>query len=262
VLVRKNESDPFRVFLYSSAASRFAQAALNVEPWLIQASAAAPLGWEEFQLTPVVQFDVQAAGIFLREKLMPASNAEILYTAELVNDSKDSSLTQQFSQTITKTDTFQWSLSQTLMVGFKASLTWDVMDVAKAVAEVSASLTLSANETWTTTTTKSYTFVTTVDIPPGSAQQVICERDTSEDQTQPIEVRAWVSGRYENGGNLTAEEIVDSLKIQRGFTGRVIMTDIEGDPKTGKQKVLVGLAGTVTGAFTIAERVHVEPLER
>ena len=99
----------------------------------------------------------------------PPTNASAI-AYELWYDNA-TSLTQSetFSYTATSTQSFQWSITETLAVGIEVSATEGVPEVASSTQKISVSLTLSSTQGATSTNQQSWTVQNPVLVPPQSS---------------------------------------------------------------------------------------------
>ncbi|MBI4748180.1 MAG: hypothetical protein HY774_06800 [Acidobacteria bacterium] len=152
---------------------------------------------------------------------------------------------------LSKQCTFQWSLTQTLAIGTTVGFSAEAPGFGGVNAEVTASLTLEKNQSYTVTETKEYSFSETFIIPANTGVKIHVYTDWDDNVDVPFTLKVRVQG---TSGKVTLNrnQIIKLLRDQ-GFDGKIV--DDEA-PDPDPTSCLAAIEGVFRGAYGVKKTIE------
>jgi len=169
-----------------------------------------------------------------------------------VQNPTNAEIQQTVGKTVSKASTFEFSFSETLTVGATAEFEADIPFIGSASTTISAELSLSANQSWTTTQQEEYSFSSTVIVPANTSVLVTGILYWMEDVTVPYTVSYWISAKDKNGNPMTNPDVISFIK-QNGFSGTIV-------DQSQENRVLISLKGTLVGSWGTKTDIQSQPM--
>lgn len=188
------------------------------------------------------------------EKSFPNSDKiKDLIGNDIIKNRENTIINRKIEKTITRSTTFELSLTETLHTGVKSTFSLTIPFLASVETEISVDLTLETQKKWTKTLTEQYVFNETITVNPDTCVEVNWYIDIIDNLKIPFYLLIRVNG-YQGNRILTRDELINLLK-RTGFTGKIDDTSIKDNEATVK------VQGNLCGSFGINTYTETKKIE-